>query len=84
MTQDEKHSRFIRKFDGANMDIDLATDEKDISWKQDQCPWDDFEGTSEHKCAIKIFSICKYFYGVEYSDNLLCYYPHENPFKGIE
>ena len=84
MTQDEKDSGFIRKLCGANMDIDLATDGKDISWKQDKCPWNEFEGTSKHKCAIKNISICKYFCGVEYLDNLLCCYPHENSFKGIE
>ncbi|NOX67508.1 MAG: hypothetical protein GXO85_17315 [Chlorobi bacterium] len=84
MTPYKKNSRFIRKLDGANMDIDLATDEKDISWKQDQCPWNEFEGASEHRCAIKNISICKYFCGVEYLDNLLCCYPYPNPLKGIE
>ena len=53
----EKDSEFIRKLDGANMDIDLASDEKDISWKQDQCPWNKFENTNEHKCAVKNISI---------------------------
>ena len=41
----------IRKLDGANMDIDLATPADKISWEQDQCPWKEAEGTNEHKCA---------------------------------
>ena len=66
------------------MDIDLATDKNDISWKQDRCPWNEIEGTIKHKCAVKNISICKYFCGIEYLDNLLCCYPDENPFQGIE
>jgi hypothetical protein len=84
MTLVEKNSEFIRKLDGANMDIDLASDKNDISWKQDRCPWNEFEGTIKHKCAVKNISICKYFCGIEYLDNILCCYPNENPFKGIE
>ncbi|MDD5043475.1 MAG: hypothetical protein PHD51_02265 [Patescibacteria group bacterium] len=73
----------INKFDGANMDIDL-TSEKNVSWKQMKCPWNVAEKTNEHKCAVKNTSICKYFCGVEYLDNVLCCYPNENPNKGKE
>jgi hypothetical protein len=71
----------IRKLGGANMDIDLATPEDRIQWKQGKCPWNETEGTNEHKCAVKNISICRYFCGVEYLDILLCCYPNENPLK---
>ena len=67
----------IRKLKGANMDIDLATPQGNIEWKQDGCPWNAAEGTSSHKCAVKNESICPYFRGVEYLDTLLCAYPNE-------
>ena len=35
----------MKKLDGANMDIDLTTDSKDISWEQDKCPWNKAEKT---------------------------------------
>ena len=69
----------IRKLDGANMDIDLATPGGDIGWQQDACPWNEAEGTLTHKCAVKNVSICPYFCGIEYMDNVLCCYPNENP-----
>lgn len=69
----------ILKLDGANMDIDLATDSAKISWKQDACPWNRTENTNIHKCAIKNISICQYFCGIEYLDNVLCCYPNKNP-----
>jgi hypothetical protein len=31
----------IRKLDGANMDIDLATPGGSIGWQQDACPWNE-------------------------------------------
>lgn len=71
----------IRKLAGANMDIDLATLPDDIQWQQDECPWNEAEGTREHRCAVKNVSICRYFCGVEYLDTLLCCYPDENPLK---
>lgn len=71
----------IRKLRGANIDIDLATSPDMIPWSQDKCPWNETEGTNEHKCAVKNTSICRYFCGVEYGDTLLCCYPHENPLK---
>jgi hypothetical protein len=74
----------IKKLDGANMDIDLATPAGRIQWQQDKCPWNEVDGTSQHKCAVKNVSICPYFCGVEYLDNVLCCYPHENPMKGTE
>ncbi len=74
----------IRKLDGANMDIDLASPGGSIGWQQDACPWNEAEGTTEHRCAVKNVSICPYFCGIEYLDNVLCCYPHENPLKGME
>ncbi|MCB9421830.1 MAG: hypothetical protein H6667_18665 [Ardenticatenaceae bacterium] len=71
----------IKKLNGANMDIDLATPIDAISWPQDPCPWNEAEQTNEHKCAIKNVSICPYFCGVAYIDTLLCCYPHPNPFQ---
>lgn len=69
----------IKKLDGANMDIDLVTDEKAITWKQDKCSWNEADKSTSHKCAVKNTSICDYFCGVEYPDNLLCCYPNKNP-----
>jgi len=74
-------NNLIRRLNGANMDIDLATPERIISWQQDQCPWNKDEKTDKHKCAVKNISICQYFCGIEYLDTLLCCYPHPNPFK---
>lgn len=56
------------------MDIDLTTNTSDISWEQDECPWNKEENTKEHKCAVKNVSICKYFCGVERLDTVLCDY----------
>ena len=67
----------ILRLDGANMDIDL-TSEDQTSWKQMKCPWNEVEGVNTHRCAVKNVSICKYFCGVEYLDNILCCYPNEN------
>jgi hypothetical protein len=67
----------IIKLDGANMDIDLTSKDK-TSWKQMQCPWNKIENTNKHKCAVKNVSICEYFCGIEYLDNVLCSYPNEN------
>ena len=75
-------SEQIRKLKGANMDIDLATPPGNIAWEQDQCPWNEADGTNSHKCAVKNVSICPYFCGVEYLDTLLCSYPNENPHMG--
>ena len=72
----------IRKLDGANMDIDLTTSADRIRWRQDKCPRNEVEETGEHRCAVKDVSICPYFCGIEYLDNVLCCYPNENPFKG--
>ena len=77
----KKTSKIVRKLDGANMDIDLATDEKKITWKQDKCPWNEEEKTNQHKCAVKNISICPYFCGIEYLDKVCCSYPYKNPNK---
>ena len=71
----------IRKFGGANMDIDLTAEKGQINWEQDQCPWNAEEKSNIHKCAVKNISICKYFYGIEYLDYVLCSYPNKNPAK---
>ena len=74
-------NEMIRKLKGANLDIDMASPEGSIPWKQEICPWNEAKKTNAHKCAIKNVSICRYFCGVEYLDTLLCCYPHENPLK---
>ena len=56
------------------MDIDLTSNEKDISWKQDRCPWNEAENNKIHKCAVKNISICDYFAGIEEPDTVLCKY----------
>ena len=76
--------KIIRKLDGANMDIDLVTPEDQIVWRQDPCPWNVVENSSEHECAVKNISICPYFCGIEYLDYVLCCYPHENPLSDKE
>lgn len=75
----ESSKKIIKKLNGANMDIDFVTEKSEISWKQDMCPWNKDENTNEHKCAVKNLSICPYFCGIEYLDNVLCSYPHKNP-----
>lgn len=62
------------KLNGANMDIDLATESGKIGWKQGACPWNKEEKTREHKCAVKNISICKYFKGIEPKDTVICSY----------
>jgi len=74
-------NKVIRKLGGANMDIDLTTENGMINWEQDLCPWNTAEKSSEHKCAVKNTSICKYFYGIEFLDYVLCSYPTKNPAK---
>lgn len=67
----------IKILDGANMDIDL-TSGNDTSWKQDGCPWNEADGSDNHKCAVKNTSICEYFCGIQFADNVLCCYPNKN------
>jgi hypothetical protein len=69
----------MNRLSGANMDIDLATPAGQIAWSQARCPWNEAEGTLEHRCALKDVSICRYFCGIEYLDTVLCCYPDENP-----
>ena len=38
-------NKTIKKLDGANMDIDLATPAGVIAWEQDKCPWNEAEKT---------------------------------------
>ena len=77
-------NKIIKELDGANMDIDLTTDKDKISWNQDKCPWNAADGNNEHRCCVKNVSICQYFCGVKYLDNVLCCYPNENPNEGKE
>ena len=65
----------IKELNGANMDIDLISE--NIDWKQTFCPWNEEDNTKEHKCAIKNTSICKYFCGIKYLDSVLCSYPYD-------
>ena len=71
-----KSAKFL-KLDGANMDIDLATNPKKIVWKQDECPWNKEEKTKKHRCAVKNISICKYFKGIKPVDFVLCSYKNK-------
>lgn len=64
-----------RELKGANMDIDLTTEEDKINWKQDKCPWNEAEKNKKHKCAVKNVSICKYFRGIKFLDSVICAYP---------
>jgi hypothetical protein len=68
----------MHKLRGANMDIDLTTEQEDISWTQDTCPWNAAEGVNTHRCAVKNVSICEYFRGIEPLDTVLCSYPDED------
>ncbi len=74
----EKKKMEIKKLNGANIDIDLTTNENEISWKQQECPWNKKEGNKKHKCAVKNISICDYFCGIEAPDTVLCSYPNKN------
>lgn len=65
----------IKEIKGANMDIDLMSDQRDIQWKQDICPWNIDEKDNTHKCAVKNTLICKYFKGIKCPDIVLCNYP---------
>jgi hypothetical protein len=47
----------IKKLLGANMDIDLTSNDK-VDWKQSRCSWNEKEGSNTHKCAVKNTSIC--------------------------
>lgn len=73
-----KNKDNIKKLDGANMDIDLTSAREAIHWNQDKCPWNEKEDTGKHKCAVKDISICPYFCGIEFSDNVMCCYPNKN------
>lgn len=65
----------MKKLKGANIDIDLIPN-PDVSWEQDNCPWNDRE--EGHKCAVKNISLCKYFKGIEYPDIVLCEFDEAN------
>ena len=68
--------RELKELQGANMDIDLVSE--NIDWNQISCPCNEYENTKEHKCAIKNTSICKFFCGIKYLDSVLCSYPFES------
>lgn len=67
----------VKVLDGANMDIDLISEDT-TSWKQTKCPRNQADWTNNHKCAVKNVSICEYFCGVQYLDNVVCCYLHKN------
>ncbi len=71
----------IKTLPGANMDIDLATPADQIEWQQAECPWNAAEGENNRKCAVKNISICPYFCGIRYLDQVLCSYPQPNPYQ---
>ncbi|HBG81872.1 TPA: hypothetical protein DDW69_03460 [candidate division CPR2 bacterium] len=77
MKLNERLDMKTRILDGANMDIDLTSGDQ-TSWKQTKCPWNEEERTNTHKCAVKNISICKYFCGIQYLDNVMCCYPNKN------
>ena len=77
-SKDKPMDKRIKELRGANMDIDLTSNESDIHWTQTTCPWNDKENTKEHKCAVKNISICKYFCGIKHLDSVLCSYPYES------
>lgn len=39
-----KNAKFM-KLRGANMDIDLTTDQNKTDWKQEKCPWNKRKNT---------------------------------------
>ena len=63
----------IKKLIGSNMDIDFSN----ADFGNSQCPWNNDDKSTQHKCAVKNVSICKYFCGVQYLDTVLCSYPYE-------
>jgi hypothetical protein len=67
----------IRELRGGNMDIDLVP-KSGLKWEQQSCPWNTAEGSSEHKCAVKDTSICRYFRGIKPVDTVLCSYPDDS------
>ncbi len=64
----------VRELRGGNMDIDLIP-KAGLEWEQEACPWNEAEGSSAHKCAVKDTSICRYFRGIKPVDTVLCAYP---------
>ena len=64
----------MRELRGANMDIDIIP-RPGLKWEQEACPWNEAEGSSAHKCAVKDASLCKYFRGIKFVDTVLCAYP---------
>ena len=64
----------IRELRGANMDIDIIPS-PGLGWEQEACPWNEAEGNSAHKCAVKDTSLCKHFRGIKLLDTVLCAYP---------
>ncbi len=64
----------IRKLKGGNLDLDLIPNSL-VAWEQDQCPWNQVDKSTTHKCAIKNVSMCDYFEGIEAPDIVLCSFP---------
>lgn len=69
----------MHKLHGGNIDLDLCSGDT-IPWKQDPCPWNEAEGTLEHRCAVKSTSICPYFAGLgdgDALDTVMCTFPEK-------
>ncbi len=64
----------VRELRGGDMDIDLIP-KAGLGWEQARCPWNEAEGTTAHKCAVKDTSLCRYFRGIKPLDFVLCVYP---------
>jgi len=66
-------SIFVREIRGGNLDIDLIP-KSGLAWEIGQCPWNEFEHSTTHKCAVKDTSICPYFQGIKPLDTVICSY----------
>lgn len=65
---------YMHNLKGGNFDLDMCSGDS-INWKQDPYPWNVTENTSDHKCAVKNTSICRFFAGLgdgENIDTVLC------------
>ena len=68
MANDHMDEMKISEICGANMDVDLVSD--NVGWEQSAFPWSEAEQIKEQKCAVKDISVCKYFCGIRYLDTI--------------
>ena len=78
----EHMDKRIKQFSGANMDIDLTSDEADIDWKQSACPWNEAEKQRNINVPLRtppfantfaesnIWTLC---FAVSLMQTLMCY-----------